>query len=342
MDYRFCIAVILLAVVVVAVFCLIAAWRFRQLRRQLYQELKEKNAENTVVKTVEEDESVWDRFLPRKLLNILGIKEKDMLSEKFLEEQVEFRVGIMNINQAGFQANIQRVSMKEAYRLINQMFSCCIPFITEAGGSITSFHDAGVTALFTGDAEKELNAAVSICERMRKLPEEDRKYGQLAIGMCFGDVMLGVVGYGERLSVLTLSYYIGFGRFLQRIAPKYSAKILATGSYLEQIPDFQKKYNCRFLGYIRIKSNGTVEKIYDVFDGDEASVRNQKRKTKMVFEEGVNIFLEGAYGEARLHFIEVLKTDRYDRAAMEYVLLCEKYAEMKEKRSKEICIEEYE
>ena len=341
-DSRFLIVVTLLAVIVIVAFYLAALWKFRQLRKRLYGELKDKNKTNRAGKLMGTDEGVWDKFLPRKLLDILGIGQKEVLPEKFLEEQVELRAGIMNIDLAGFQANIHRIDVKEVYRLINQVLACCIPFINKSEGSITNFQNAGVTALFTEDAEKGLNTAVSICEEMRKLPEKDKKYGQLAIGICYGNVMIGMVGHDERLSVLTLSSYTGLGRFLQKKAPKYNARILVSGSYLEQIPDFQKKYNCRFLGYIRMKNNNTVEKIYDVFDGDDTSVRNQKRKTKRVFEEGIKLFLEESYREARLRFIEVLKTDRHDRAAMEYVLLCDQYAGETDNNNREICIEEYE
>ena len=342
MDCKiFMAAIPLLAVAIVALIYLTAAWRFRRLRGRLYQELKNRNTGNALKEVTDIEEGVWERFLPRKLLEILGVGEWKLLPEKLLEEQVELHVGIININLSGFQAGIHSMEAKEAYRLINRVLSCCIPSIHEAGGSITRFQDAGVTALFTDDVEEGLKAAVSICEKLRKLPDRDRMYGQTAIGMCFGEVMFGVVGHDERMSVLTLSSHTGLGEFLQQMAPKYYARILVAESYLEHIPNFQKKYNSRFLGYIRMKSTGAVEKIYDIFDGDDASVRNQKRKTRMVFERGTTLFLEGAYTEARRHFIEVLKTDRYDRAAMEYVLLCDKYAGETENSGKDICIEEY-
>jgi hypothetical protein len=45
-----------------------------------------------------------------------------------------------------------------------------------------------------------------------------------------------------------------------------------------------------------------------------------------MFEKGVELFAERKYDQARLHFVEVLKADRQDLAAKEYVYLCDKCA----------------
>jgi class 3 adenylate cyclase len=230
---------------------------------------------------------------------------------------------------------------KETYSFINRTLSVCIPAIYEGGGVVNQFRDAGVTALFTSRLEQGLNAAVSICEEIAKLPDTEKRYEHFSIGLCYGTVMVGMVGHNERMSLLTLSTYTGFGVFLQKKAPKYYARILAAGSYIEKIENFEKKFNHRFLGYIYIRNTNSIEKIYDIFDGDTAAVRNQKRKTRMIFEKGVALFLERKFQEARIYFIEVLKTDRYDRAAREYVLLCERYGAKTEQESDDICIERY-
>jgi uncharacterized protein YrzB (UPF0473 family) len=46
-----------------------------------------------------------------------------------------------------------------------------------------------------------------------------------------------------------------------------------------------------------------------------------------MFEKGAEAFVQGNIEEARKCFIEVLKMDRYDSAAKEYVFLCDTYME---------------
>jgi len=333
----------LLAVAVVLLLILAAAVCLAVLARCMGRERGQEgiSGQGAEEETAAAGEQMKERFLPLKLFEILGVERLQGQPESLLGERMKLRAGILNINIAGFQESIIRMEEKEVFRLINSVLSCCIPEIYQAGGSVDHFMNAGVTALFTENAEMGLNAAVSICEKIGRLSVQEREYERFSIGICYGDVMIGMVGHDERMSVLTLSAYTGFGEFLQQIAPKYYAKILASGSYVEQIENCSARFNSRFLGYMYISSSGTAEKVYDIFDGDIASVRNQKRKTRMVFEKGVGLFLERSFAEARLYFIEVLKADRYDRAAMEYVLLCDKYSNAEEKNKAGIYIEVY-
>ena len=81
-----------------------------------------------------------------------------------------------------------------------------------------------------------------------------------------------------------------------------------------------------------------MERIFDIFDGDTTDIRNRKRKTRMLFEKGVRLFMAREFAEARSYFIEVLKADRDDKAAREYVFLCDKYYSLPPDRVEEATI----
>lgn len=272
-------------------------------------------------------ENIVQRFLPTELLEMMGIQDTIAQPSDVLAEQKELQAVILNGNIAGFQELIHNMEIREVYRLVNQSLAFSIPAIFEKNGMIGRFQNAGIEALFVNGMEEGLDAAITICEEVIK--SGDWKYYQnFAVGLCYGKVSMGVVGYGKKLSVLTLSTYTGLGEFLQNKAPKYYARILAAGSYLKKVEGFEKKYNHRFLGLFYVRNTGSTEKIFDVFDGDEAKIRNQKRKTRMLFEKGVRLFLERQFAESRGYFIEVLKADRNDKAAREYVFLCDRYSSM--------------
>lgn len=277
-------------------------------------------------KEPEADQILW-RFLPTELLRVIGVGGKGLEPESILEEQKEMNAVILSANISGFPDLIHGMEIKDIYRLINQTLSVCVPVIEKEGGMVDRFEDAGLLAFFTGGVEDGLNAAISICEKMIRL-EDKKTYRNFAVCLCRGFVMAGVVGCGKRYSVLTLSAYTQLCAFLQKSASAYYARILAAESYTGQIEGFEKKYHYRFLGVIRVKALKKEERIFDIFDGDEADVRNRKRKTKMLFEKGVRLFIGKQFMEARAYFIEVLRADRDDRAAREYVFLCDKYGSM--------------
>lgn len=254
-----------------------------------------------------------------------------------LAEQKVFRTVILTANISRFSDFIRGMEIKEIYRLINQTLALCVPAIEQKGGTIDSFWEAGLIGFFTGETEDGLNAAILICEKIIRCGNKEA-YQSFAISLCYGDVMTGVVGYKTKYTVLTLSGYTQLGSFLQQNAFRYYARILATERYISQIEGFEKKYHYRFLGVIYINALHKEEKIFDIFDGDDAEVRNKKRKTKMLFEKGVRLFLEKAFMESRAYFIEVLKADREDKAAREYVFLCDRYRNCTQKEKESVDI----
>lgn len=283
------------------------------------EQLNERKKESEVVS----QDKVQTQLIPEELFNILGFDLPIEYSERCLEEQKQFFAGIMNVDVYGFKEITHQMAIRQTYQFINEVLTICIPQISERNGMITEFHNSGVNAMFTENLENGIDAAIMICEESYKYKASNRS--EFAIGLCYGTVMAGLVGHKQRMSVLTLSPYTGLCTFLQEIAGRYYSKILITGNYLKKIPSYEKKYNYRLIGYLYMKAENQVEEIYDLFDGDTAEIRNQKRKTKMVFEKGIKLFVQKNYAEARTYFIEVLKTNHYDAAAREYVLRCDQY-----------------
>lgn len=313
----------LLVFLVIAAVCFILMLIQRR-KRQENQE-PEKGMVYREAASANEMPEKW--FLPTEMLELLNIQETAKNAADISRKPKELDAVILNANIAGFSKKISGRKMEQVYELINGTLSSCIPEIYRKGGMIDRFRDAGVVALFTERREAALEAAVSVCEEMIRRGENHRDF---SIGLCYGNVMVGVVGAQKRLSVLTLSAYTGFGEFLQKKAPDYYATILAAESYISQLEEFRNNYNYRLLGYFYMQTADCLEAVYDVFDGDEAGIRNCKRKTRLLFEKGVGLFKKRNFADARTYFIEVLKADRNDTAAREYVFRCDKYSSLTE------------
>lgn len=254
------------------------------------------------------------------------------------ENRMEAETVTICINSSDFSEVIHSMNTGEVFEFINGFLDRAVPEIYEKGGIIEYFYEAGIKILVLEEYKNALALAVSLCELLNELKYErdEEFYGDFSIGMTFENIIAGIVGHEKRKSILTLSAEApGLSEWLRTIAKKYYAKVIATASCLDRIPDVLYM-NIRFIGYIHIKSTGRLEKIYDVFEGDEHRVRNKKRRTKIAFEKGAEIFSQGNYREARQYFIEVLKYDHDDRAAREYVYLCEKAD-----TDKEVYIESY-
>lgn len=274
----------------------------------------------------EESSLLLKSMVSPELLGLL----KNKNSENLFENYIETEIINMYINNCNFLEIIHSMRAKEVFMFINKFLNRAVPIIYENGGVIESFQEAGMNILILEEYENTLSLAVSLCELLNELKLENREgfYGDFSIGLSFENVILGVVGHEKRMSMSALSADApGLSKWLLSIAGKYYSKIIAPDLCLDKIGEVRDRFNMRLLGCIYITATGRMHKIYDIFEGDTPETRNLKRQTKIAFEKGVSLYLKGIYQEARKYFIEVLKTDNKDRAAREYIYLCEKARE---------------
>lgn len=260
-------------------------------------------------------ERIYAHLLPAKLFLLFQKGGSEKLK---LGEEKSIRAAVLFYNIPGFAEKVRKQSAKDVFSFVNEMLSLVVPCILYQEGEIKEYVDAGLSAFFLREPEKALRAAVSVCEALNQAGVRE----PYSIGLTYGEVMVGIVGHEKRFGILTISETTGLAEFLQELAVRYRAGILVTGSLRKQIPDFDKNYNSRYLGNIYLRAVGASEELYDVYDGDEPTDKNGKRKTRLLFEQGVELFQNKNYQDARQHFIEVLKANRMDGAAKEYLYLC--------------------
>lgn len=281
------------------------------------------------------------KFIPSKMFELLN---NSSVREARLGEQTSKVVTVMDVKVADFEKKVADMSAENMFHFINQNLAQIVPPISENRGVIDRFDKGGVLAFYTEECERALVSAISICKNIEKKNRvkkaEKEEPIQIAIGMSYGSIMLGIVGHEERLEATTVSEYTNLTALLQKIAIQYSAHIVITDAAVNEIEDFDTKFNRRFLGLVRICATNQIEKIYDVYDGDKQEQRAFKQQTKTLFEQGVGFYCEKKFYDARLAFIEVLKQSRKDKAAKEYVILCDKYYRMKNTDSIDVCLKE--
>ena len=277
--------------------------------------------------------AAYHKYVPSQFFAFL---QKENVTEVELGNQKQKELAILNFNINDFKQQIRPMNSKEMFAFINENLQQVIPEVAQEQGMIDTFHEGGFTALYEKDCESALNTAVNICQKLQRTEKL-----QFSIGIAYGAVMLGIVGHDSRMSAISISQQTETAQFLQKLAPKYGAHILVTGTAVAQIYDFTELYHARVLGYVFNSFTGQIEKIYDVYDGDAEEIRQQKDLTKALFEEGINLYCARKFYEARNAFIEVLKQFRKDAAAREYLFLCNQYYQMEQNEEIAICIEKF-
>ncbi|MEG1459407.1 MAG: HAMP domain-containing protein [Acetivibrio sp.] len=273
------------------------------------------------------------KFVPLKMFELIG---KSSVVDVRLGDRKNAEVTVCTMHVRDFEKMVHTIPTEGILDYISHALDIFVPSVTEEGGVIEAFEDAGVTAFYTEESERALLSAISACQKM-----EVMKFSTPSVGITYGPAMIGIVGHGQRLAAATISEQTTMSVFLKRIAPKYNAKILITASAANQIPEFEQRYETRLIGLLYTSSSNRYEKLYDVFDGDGEEDKILKKQTKDIFEKGVKLFCSKKFYEARISFIEVLKQFRKDDAAKEYLYLCDKYYQTEEVDEIACCIERY-
>lgn len=297
-------------------------WVLSRSRKRLKKEQEQLAREAEGLK---EREDIYRAMLPAGLLNLF---QKGKMEELRIGEEKNIRAAVLSFNVFGFSQMVRSQTAEQIFSFVNRVLEQVVPGVLFQDGEIERYVDAGLRAFYLEEPERALCSAVSICEAMNRQKDIQQKY---AIGLSYGSVMAGVAGHEKRFGVLTISDTTGIAEFLRELAGRYGAHILITGSLKERIPDFEKKYNSRYVGCIYLKVMDATEDIYDVYDGDDPVDRNGKHRTRLLFEKGVELYQSQRFYDARLHFIEVLKANRMDGAAKEYLYLCNQHEAKKEK-----------
>ena len=299
------------------------------------------NISNHITEVTELNEGYY-KFVPSVIFEILNKKSiKDIkLGDS---RKVSLEVLSMQVNE--FEEQTRRMEADELFHFVNRIYQLCVPVIIEKKGVVDSYFNGGLSAIFTELNTNALDSSITICQKLN----EEKKMGKepllhevdLAFGITKGNQMVGIVGHDKRLSEVTMSEQISIIEYLKKVAPKYNARILITGTAVNAISDFKERYHSRLLGLIHISASDSFEKIYDVYDGDEDIFKKVKEITKEKFEEGVNYFLLQQVSNARRCFVEVLKISPRDYAAREYLYLCNQYYTVEETSDIDIYIEDF-
>lgn len=211
---------------------------------------------------------------------------------------------------------------EEKIDAITKALVLAAPAIIENNGTLTRVSDEGIGAVFEHSCEDALLCAFDV---FRSAAVSDRQTEQfrIAIGIHYGGVCVTKVRYNDFSTNLAVSDGIRIVRTLSESAVKYDARILITDTAAQRIRSFRSRFSSRKLGVIRTMENGAEEVIFDVFDSDATELKYRKRRSRIIFESGVDMYLDGKYAQARKYFIELLKHDRNDCTAKKYIYMCD-------------------
>lgn len=247
------------------------------------------------------------KFIPRELFRLIG---KNSVTDLSLGDWQSAQVSMLCVT---FLSRDVSPDSEERFREMNRCFDPIFQVVDRNHGVIQRFDGAGVTALFPGQTQDALNAAISLKGIMAG------GIGALNASMLIAadQTLVGVAGNEKRQTIAALSPTIRNAHEIQNLMEEMGARYVLTGRAMEGITG-DIYFNCREIGG---GAEGR-ETLYEFLDGMEPYEKKLYLVTREEFERGVHAFQAGRYPEARKCFASVLQVNEQDRAAMYYLLHC--------------------
>ena len=242
------------------------------------------------------------------------------LFEPGMTEIVE--ASILNISTAFFRDKVMINKDAGHITAIIMQAEDVVYALEKYNGKLLNISRNGIAAMFENNCNDALQFSITLCQDAG-LIERKELFRGLSIGIDYGTLCICKVGSMDLNMPLLMSETIDTTVKLSENAQKYNSRILITSDAVSRLSGVSKNYNIRRLGKIYHTATDKSEEIFDVYDGDHADIKYSKMRSRLFFETGVDLFLKGSYLEARSYFIEILKVDRNDAAAKQYVFRCD-------------------
>jgi len=136
----------------------------------------------------------------------------------------------------------------------------------------------------------------------------------MGIGLHAGPLVMGIIGYAERLDAAIISDTVNAAARLERLTKYFRVSIIVSSSVVDNLDD-ATAYNFRYLGLVQVKGKQAALKIYECFDGDRPVIKARKAATKTQFNRGIIAYFSKEFEIADKYLNTVLMQNPSDYTA---------------------------
>lgn len=251
--------------------------------KQAQQALEELESSHTVLTNLNQ---VFSRFVPSAFLDSLGLRSP---LEAELGTHKSAQVSVMFGDLRGFTSLSERMSSQQIFAFLNRFLAFVAPNIRNNGGFVVHYVGDGVLALFTGNPDQAVRAAVEMqrglvdAVAVGGLGDFLQKAGtvRLGIGLTYGTVEMGIIGESGRWDPAVISDSVNVAARLQELTKTLGSQILVAGE-LQQAMAGGHGFHLRRLGSMSLVGKKERTEVWEVLDGlplAERTLRILNRRT---------------------------------------------------------------
>lgn len=272
--------------------------------------------------------NAYGKFVPHEYLHFLS---KDSIIDVNLGDNVSKEMGIMFSDIRSFTTISETMTPREVFNFVNAYLRRMSPEIDRHHGLIVKYMGDGMMVVFPNGADDAVGAGIAKLAKVREYNQERQSEGykpiKIGIGIHLGYIMVGIVGAANRMQSDALSDTINLTARLEGLTKFYGVSLLISGEVLAKLtnPDL---YQIRFIDKAIVKGKNEPISVYEVLDAEIEEVRNLKLQTQLDFQEGIEYYRLGKFGESQEYFEKVVAVNSQDKTAALYL---ERIQQLREK-----------
>ena len=268
--------------------------------------------------------SALSRFVPTQFLDFLNRQD---ITEIHLGDQIRQRMGILFCDIRSFTTLSEKMTPEENFNFLNSYLKRIAPVVNRHGGFVDKFIGDAVMALFPGDADTALAAAVDM-QRELMLYNKHRATKNydpinIGIGVHIGELMLGIIGHENRMEGTVISDTVNTAARLEGLTRRYGASIIVSDTFREAL-GHPERFHLRRLGQVQVKGKTTTITIHQVLDGYPPERMERYLATRDRFHQAVDLAYAKEFTAAEKIFAELSTEDPEDGAIDFYLTQIEK------------------
>lgn len=269
-------------------------------------------------RTLEETNRAILRFVPEQFLGLLG---RESVVEVQRGDSSQLRMHILFCDIRQFTPLVERMGSGQAFPFINRYLLHMEPAIQAHGGFINQVLGDAILALFPGEADDAVHAAVEMVAALQGFNAQVDTPLEVGFGLNSGELMLGTIGGADRLADGVIGDAVNEAARIEGMTKMYGTTLLIGEQTFQQLRR-PEALSLRELDRVVAKGKSEPVRIYEVLDALPEPARQARLRTLETFRAGVAAYQSGALDQAQRAFQSCAAQDPSDPVTQLYLERC--------------------
>lgn len=304
-----------------------------EVQKKAFQDLKETKLQLAETEATVKLTRVFEKFVPKEFLNRIAPDGLENL--QFGRAETDFKT-ILFSDIRSFTRLSESYSPQDLLDFLNSYLRKMNPAIMDNHGFVDKFIGDAIMAIFdrpdksdSEEARDAVNAGICMLEVLEEinttLRASQKESVKMGIGIHSGNVIIGTIGYEERMDSTVLGDTVNLASRLESLTKYYGSSLVVSDATMKLI-GHDSAHLFRELDLISVKGRVEPLQIYEIFDADTPDLRQAKLDYRDELDHAIRLYRDRHFNEARLRFEACKQACVDDPLSAIYIDRCQQHA----------------